>query len=158
MNKLIIRKVLEIEPNSYNSMVDWMYHWWGADEGYSLDEVKCYMAHSLNDVRFPQTYGLFLDNEIIGMYQFTYSDLDIRPDIYPWLANVFIREDYRGNGYMKLLIDSAKENAVKSGLTELYLFTEHIGLYEKYGFVFAEEIDTFKKTPRIQRLYRLNLS
>ncbi len=40
-----------------------------------------------------------LDDNIIGMFQFTYEDLSVRPDIYPWLANVYIDEKYSKMGY-----------------------------------------------------------
>jgi len=38
---------------------------------------------------------LLLEIKLFGMYQFTYEDLFVRPDIYPWLANVYIDEEYR---------------------------------------------------------------
>jgi len=41
------------------------------------------MAHSLNEVRLPQTFGLFDGERLIGMYQFTLSDMFHRPDVYP---------------------------------------------------------------------------
>ena len=39
----------------------------------------------------------------------------------------------------------------------VYLYTSHQGLYEKFGWTFVEEVDTFLK-PRMQRLYRLDLT
>ncbi|MDO5110994.1 MAG: GNAT family N-acetyltransferase [Clostridia bacterium] len=135
-----------------------MYDWWGAEEGYSFDAVKCYMAHSMGEERLPQTYGLFLDGKIIGMYQFTQEDLFVRPDIYPWLANVYIDKPYRKMGYGGSLLQSVKNNAAKSlSGNEVFLFTKHIGLYEKYGWQFVSEIDTFLGESSIERLYRLDL-
>ncbi|BES62667.1 hypothetical protein DCPSUM001_29110 [Dysgonomonas capnocytophagoides] len=55
-------------------------------------------------------------------------------DLYPWLAAVFVDERFRGNGYAHLLIEKAKEDAKKAGFTKLYLSTDHIGYYEKYGW------------------------
>ncbi len=83
-------------------------------------------------------------------------DLDVRPDIYPYLANLYVQEDYRGNGIVKLLIDRALSEAKRLGLSELFLYTKHVGLYEKYGWEFIGEIDTFL-LPRIQRLYKINI-
>jgi len=39
----------------------------------------------------------------------------------------------------------------------LYLFTHHIGLYEKYDWAFVSEIDTVLGKPVLQRLYRMEL-
>lgn len=116
------------------------------------------MKHSMQNNKLPQTYGLFLDNKIIGMYQFRYDDLDVRPDIYPWLANVYIDKKYRKLGYGKILLESAIENTKNIiGFNEIFLFTKHIGLYEKFGFEFVELIDTYNETDRIQRLYKLRI-
>lgn len=130
----------------------------GGKDGYSFDEMKCFMKYSMQEDKLPQTYGLFLDDEIIGMYQFQYFDLTIRPDIYPWLANVYIDSKYRKMGYSKILLENIRETAIENiKFNQLYLYTEHIGLYEKYGFEYVSDIDTYSEVKRIQRLYRLDL-
>lgn len=103
------------------------------------------------------TFGLYLQGKLIGMYQFTNSDLFVRPDVYPWLANVWLDPAYRGRGYGRRMLATVEEHA-KTYLRapELYLFTQHTGLYEKFGWRFAGEIDTHL-APRMQRLYRLPL-
>ncbi len=115
------------------------------------------MKHRFQTNRLPQTYGMYLGDILIGMYQFTNGDLFVRPDIYPWLANIYIDMPYRKEGYGRYLLSTVRENAIENlHVKELYLFTMHKGLYEKFGWKFAEEIDTFLKH-RIQRLYRLDL-
>ena len=152
-NHLCIRKITE--KDHLDRITDWMYNWWGKSEGHHYEAVYAYMSHSLQEKRLPQTFGLFLDGTLIGMYQFTMEDLFPRPDIYPWLANVYIEEPYRGCGYGRFLLNSVKETAAKAGLEELYLFTIHDNLYEKFGWTFVQEIDTFLE-PRIRRLYHLD--
>ena len=49
-----------------------------------------------------------MKKEIIGMYQFTYRDLFMRPDIYPWVANVYIDEKYRNNGFRNKIYNTSK--------------------------------------------------
>lgn len=149
-----IRKITG--QHDLEKMVDWMYHWWGMRENYERDAIKCYMMHSFQTNKLPQTYGLYLKNVIIGMYQFRNDDLFVRPDIYPWLANVYIDPGYRSGGYGRILLSSVQRNATEAGLKEIYLFTAHIGLYEKFGWEFLEIIDTFLE-PKYQRLYRLSL-
>lgn len=73
------------------------YNWWGIRDGKSYEEVRCNLEHSLNKDRLPQTYVALIDEEPAGMYQFAmFDDLDTRPDIYPWLINVYVDEKYRG--------------------------------------------------------------
>ena len=137
-------------------ITDWMYQWWGRKEHYSREAVRCCMEHSLQTERLPQTFGMYRDDALIGMYQFTGGDLFVRPDIYPWLANVYVDPRYRKEGFGKILLDSVRGSAAASGLRELFLFTEHRGLYEKFGWEYVEEIDTYLE-PRLQRLYRLTV-
>ena len=152
------KKLVKINKKTFNKIVKWLFDWWGKKRGYSLEQMNCYVEHSLNEDKLPIIYGLFLDGEIIGMYQFVYSDFEIRPDIYPWLANVYIDEKYRGKGYGRNLLEQVKDTAQKDiSFNELFLYTKHNGLYEKFGFEFVQDFDTFSKEPRIQRLYKMNL-
>ncbi len=153
-----IRQIVHLDTSMLDTMADWMYHWWGEPEGHSIEVIKCYLEHSIQETRLPQTFGMFLNEQLIGMYQFRLDDLFVRPDIYPWLANVYIDEKYRNQGYGQYLMQSVCENA-KRYLTfpEIYLFTKHIGFYERFGWEFISEIDTYLEDGRIQRLYRLKL-
>ena len=152
-------QLIDINDSILNTITTWMYNWWCIKDGYSFEAVKCFMQHSLQKDRLPQTYGLFLNDTIIGMFQLTYEDLNIRPDIYPWLANVYIDEKYRKMGYSKNLLEEVKTIAQNStDFNELFLYTKHIGLYEKYGWKYISEIDTYKDESRIERLYKLDLN
>ena len=58
------------------------------------------MKASFNSKTLPQTIIAFNENnEEIGMCQITLKDLDCRPDIYPYIANLYIEEKYRNNGF-----------------------------------------------------------
>lgn len=156
--KLECIQLINVDEEILDTVSNWMYNWWGKRDGYSFEKVKCFMKHSMEKDRLPQTYGLFLDNKIIGMYQFTYEDLSVRPDIYPWLANVYINEEYRKQGYGRKLLENVKKTAQKSvNFEELFLYTEHIGLYEKFDWTYVCDIDTYKEESRIERLYKLKL-
>lgn len=154
-----IRKITDIDDMTLNTITDWMYNWWGVEDGYSYEAVKCRMKHSCNQSGLPQTYGVYLDDKLIGMYQFTLEDVFVRPDLYPWLACVYIDEAYRGTGYGCILMESVYENA-KTNLNtkEIYLYTKHIGLYEKYGWKYVSNVETFKIKDSLQRLYKLEIS
>ena len=157
-NDLVIKQIIDVDEITLNTMTRWMFEWWGKKDNYTFDAVKCFVEHSLLADKLPQTYGLFLNNNIIGMFQLTYEDLKVRPDIYPWLANVYIDENYRGKGYGRLLLESVKSIAKKSvKVDEIFLYTKHKGLYEKFGWKYINEIDTFNDESRIESLYKLNL-
>ena len=154
-----IRQLIQPTEPLVDTITGWMYQWWGQQEGYTREAVRQYMLHSCQQDRLPRTYGLFLGDALIGMYQLRLDDLFVRPEVYPWLANVYLDPAFRGRGYGRILLSSVKENAKQlSVFTELFLYTTHTALYEKYGWAFVEEIDTHLEGARIQRLYRLSLA
>lgn len=158
MEEIEIKKITEINENNLNKITEWMYEWWGKDEMHTFEQVKEFIKYSLQENRLPQTYGAFINNEIVGMYQFSYEDLFARPDIYPWLANVYVDKEYRNNGVCRKLMESVKENARNNiNSNELWLYTKHIDLYEKFGWKYVSDIDTYNKEQKIQRLYKLEL-
>lgn len=158
MNNLEFRQIIEIDKQNLDIMTNWMYNWWGKEDGYTFDSVKCFLEHSFLKDRLPKTFGLFHNGRIIGMFQFTYEDLEVRPDIYPWLANLYVDEEYRNKGIGRILLEKVNEVSKTSlNFNELYLFTKHIGLYEKFGWVYISDLDTYTKNPRIQRLYKLDI-
>ncbi len=157
MSAPVIRRLTGGDTEYAALIADRMYDWWGKAEGYSREAVRAHIERGFNEDRLPMTFGMFLNGRLIGMYQFTYSDLFPRPDLYPWLANLFIDARFRGRGLGRKLIASVRGNALKYlEHDELFLFTAHTGLYEKYGWERIGEVDTFLE-PRVQGLYRLRL-
>jgi GNAT superfamily N-acetyltransferase len=62
---------------------------------------------------------------------------DIQPtDLTPWIGFVYTFPEYRGNRYAGLLFKEAERIAKEENIREIYLSTNHVGLYEKYGFTF----------------------
>ena len=110
------------------------------------------------DNRLPQTFIALIKDEPVGMYQISMSDdLVSRPDIYQWLVNVYVDEKRRGNGICRKLMNTVKENAKSISLNELYLYTKHVGLYEKFRWNFIEKVNTFKDDSSMERLYKLDI-
>ena len=152
MKNIEIKKIIDPSKELLNITTMWMYKWWGIEEDYKYDDVYTYMKNSYNEDKLPQTYIMYLNDKAIGMYQITYRDLFVRPDIYPWVANIYIDKEYRKKGYGKLLISSIK-NQIKNNTAFdiIYLYTTHNNLYEKYGWELIENID------RKNKLYKLNI-
>ena len=73
-------------------------------------------------------------------YTNTLCMVNCRPDLYPWLIDVFVAEPFRGRGVGRALLETVPENARNAGLTELYLYTTHAGLYEKFGWTYVGEV------------------
>ena len=88
---------------------------------------------SLTD--FPQIVVATENEEIMGSYSLVAKEIVKDNHNYtPWLGTLFVREKYRGNHYSPVLIENACQRVKKMGYNNLYLATNHIGLYEKFGF------------------------
>ena len=56
----------------------------------------------------------------------------------PWIGFVHTAPAYRGHRHVGKLIDHACAAAREHGVQRVYLCTDHVGLYEKYGFTYLE--------------------
>ena len=103
---------------------------WPEAHGWLTDVIDDW---SLTD--FPQIIVATENEEIIGYYSLVAKELVKDTHCYtPWLGTLFIRKKYRGNHYSPILIENACKHVKKLGYNNLYLATEHIGLYEKFDF------------------------
>ena len=151
MENIEIKQLIEIDEDNLNKMTKWIYEWWGNNEAFTLEQIKVFLKNCMQKDRLPQTYGAFIRDSIIGMYQFTYEDLFVRPDIYPWLANVYVDEKYRGKGVCRKMLESVKGNAKQNTqVNELWLYTKHINLYDKFGWEYVGNIDTCIEEQRVK--------
>ncbi len=60
----------------------------------------------------------------------------------PWIGFVYTFEQYRGKRCSQKLIEYCCEFAKASGHKSVYISSDHIGLYEKYGFDFVKHVTT----------------
>lgn len=110
---------------------------------FSWEEVKEHMIQVIETWPFRDWEAMFAavaDGRIVGMASLMKTDYYPLPEIYPWVSSIFVSEAYRGNRISQKLIDFANEYAKENGFAKTYIPSEHIGLYEKYGYRFLKDI------------------
>ena len=89
---------------------------------------------------------VLLDNDIlIGFISIFPTDGDERKDLSPWYATMYVKEEFRGKGYSKILNNAILEEAKSRGFEKLYLKTNLINYYEKFGAIFLGTLNNGAK-------------
>ena len=80
---------------------------------------------------------LLVDGENLVSFCTLAEKDDIQPtELTPWIGWVYTFPEYRGNHYVGKLLSYAETLAKKDGIKNIYISTNHDGLYEKYGYEF----------------------
>lgn len=119
--------------------------------------AAAFLAELLEQERFENVLGkggkLFLmaDNDrLAGFATLTPKDCIEDDRLFPWIGFVFVCPEYRGRRYSGVIIDAACQDAKEQGFDRVFLATDHIGLYEKYGFEYVEtRTDVYNDQSRI---------
>lgn len=115
-----------------------------------------FLADLLDKNTFHKMLGngsLFIMSDVEKLAAFctlTQKDCIKDDNLFPWIGFVFTSPEYRGRRYSEKLIEYACEKAAEQGFENVYIATDHIGLYEKYGFTYIESrIDIYGEESRI---------
>lgn len=84
----------------------------------------------------------------------TYSEKDdIQPtELTPWIGFVYTFPKYRRNGYMGKLFLEIEKIAKAENVHDIFISTNHTGLYEKYGCEFYQIMSDMNG--ELSRVYR----
>lgn len=89
---------------------------------------------------------ILVDNNIlIGFISIFPHDGEEMKELSPWYATMFVKSEYRGKGYSKLLNDAILHEARERGFQKLYLKTDLDNYYEKFGAKFLKILDSGEK-------------
>lgn len=104
-----------------------------------------FLVELLKEDRFYEMLGgegelyLLMDSDsLVSFLTLTRQDTVRDESMYPWIGFVYTVEEYRGNRYSEKLMNHAENEAIKKGFDRVYVATDHIGLYEKYGYDYLE--------------------
>jgi len=88
---------------------------------------------------------LLEEYKLIGFISIFPEDGEERKDLAPWYATMYVKKEYRGKGYSKILNDAILKEAKARGYNKLYLKTELNNYYEKFGAKFIEYLNSGEK-------------
>ena len=111
---------------------EWFHNKWGVPtEAY----LECMDEYLHNETEYG--WYLCLDrNQIIGGLGVIENDFHDRKDLAPNVCAVFTEDKYRCQGIAGNLLNMVVDDMKAKGVSPIYLVTDHIGFYEKYGWEF----------------------
>lgn len=143
-------------PDLVEEVSYWLWEEWGEGAGYSLDELVYRTRHCMGRAGVPQTLIAFCDGQPAGVVSLWMNDLKTRQDLYPWMATLYVKPEYRNLQIgQKLQLASIEAARDTTKYPYLYLITEHDDYYEKTGWEFVETVPT--GTGQFEKLYRYDL-
>jgi predicted N-acetyltransferase YhbS len=98
----------------------------------------------------PATLVAVRDNELLGSVNIVDCDMEIRSELYPWLAQLFVFPKERKKGIGSSLVRAAVNRCQRLGLKALYLYTSGTlpEFYKSIGWVEREKVN-YKSIERI---------
>ena len=145
--ELQYRKLRDI-PEMKDAAAQWFHDMWGVPKEAYLECMDAYLAGETE-------YGWYvcLDGEkIVGGLGVIDNDFHDRKDLAPNVCAVYVIEEYRCRGIAGRLLDMAVEDQRAHGISPVYLLTDHVGFYERYGWEFFCEAQG-EGEPEPSRLY-----
>lgn len=123
---------LRERPELKNTAAKWFNSKWGAPEEAYLECMENYLSGKTE-------YGWYLclsGERIAGGMGVIENDFHDRKDLSPNVCAVYTEDDFRGKSVAGHLLDMVVEDMRSKGISPLYLVSDHIGFYERYGWEF----------------------
>lgn len=139
---------LKDRPQLKERAAAWFHSKWEVPQEAYLECMEAYLNNETS-------YGWYLcldEDKIVGGLGVIENDFHNRKDLTPNVCAVYTEKEYRCKGIAGHLLDIVVNDMKSQGITPIYLVTDHIGFYERYGWEFlcmVQEDDS----PGMTRMY-----
>lgn len=125
---------LRLSPELKQPLAGWFHQKWSIPEQAYLDSMNDCLSD--NGQAVPQWYAVMLGENIIAGAGVIDNDFHERKDLSPNLCAVYVEPDFRCRGIAGELLKFICRDMKAMGIDTLYLLTDHVGFYERYGWEF----------------------
>ena len=123
---------LREQPALMDTAAQWFNSKWGVPKEAYLECMQAYLSGETE-----LGWYLCLDGEkIVGGMGVIENDFHDRKDLSPNVCAVYTEDSHRKMGIAGALLDMVVEDLKSKGISPVYLVTDHIGFYERYGWEF----------------------
>jgi predicted acetyltransferase len=123
---------LRERPDIKDNAAEWFHEKWGVPTEAYLECMDAFLEGKTE-------YGWYLciyEDQIIAGLGVIENDFHNRKDLTPNVCAVYTDEEHRGQGIAGNLLNTVVEDMKTKGVSPIYLVTDHIDFYERYGWEF----------------------
>ena len=123
---------LRDKPELKEEAAEWFSSKWSVPKEAYLECMDAYLNHQTE-------LGWYLcvdGHKIISGLGVIENDFHNRKDLSPNVCAVYTEKECRDQGIAGLLLNMVVEDLKVKGITPVYLVTNHVGFYERYGWEF----------------------
>lgn len=117
-------------PSIKDEAAEWFHSKWRVPKEAYLECMDAFLNGDTD-------YGWYLcldgDKIVAGMGVIE-NDFHNRPDLTPNVCAVYTEPEYRNQGICGRLLSFVCKDMKQAGIDTLYLLTDHLGFYERYGW------------------------
>lgn len=108
---------------------------------YTKEKVK----RILKEDKVISILGLLDNDKLISFISLFKYDGDEMKNLTPWYATLYVKEEYRNKGYSKILNDAILNEAKKKRYNRIYLKSNLVNYYEKFGAKYIKTLNNKEK-------------
>ena len=116
-------------------LAEWHYAEWPMDAAPSVEARIELIRNRLGRREMPTTLVAVRDANPLGFVSLISNNMDSHPELFPWLASLYVPPPLRRQGIGTALVKAILEDAQALQVRHLYLFTaSQIAFYERLGW------------------------
>jgi N-acetylglutamate synthase-like GNAT family acetyltransferase len=123
-------------PDAIPLLATWVFSEWNAIERIPIEKIAAGFANNLNRETIPITFVAVIDRQPAGCVSIDPSDLPNHDHLGPWVASLYVAENFRGSGIGTALLRHAQSFARNLGILSLHLWTSRdTDFFKREGWV-----------------------
>lgn len=123
---------LRQQPQLAVQSAQWFHEKWGVPTDAYLECIQNYLDGKTQYGWYLCMYG----QTIVGGLGVIENDFHARKDLFPNVCAVYTEKKHRGKGIAGNLLNMVVDDLRSKGISPVYLLTDHVGFYERYGWEF----------------------
>jgi GNAT superfamily N-acetyltransferase len=127
-------------PEHLETVGRWIYHEWWEKPGSTVEVVLEKLRQHNQLDRIPFTVLALLEGQLVGSCCVIERDCSQRPDLTPWIAAVYVKEEFRNRAIASKMLQWTFDRMLKIGEDHAYLTCSLEGekLYGRNGWKLVE--------------------